>query len=1066
MLPSQLSPHRGTGELQASTAQLRSIIGALPDAAFVVDQEGLVCFVNPAALDLFNLPAVALLEKPFAFSLSPGKVKQIQITRPRIKNVIAEMRTVETKWSGQNAHLVLLRDVSERVATGQALEESEKRSQVLLHAFPDTIYLLNREGEYVGYQVHDSKLLFAPPSKFLGRKLSDVFSVEHMRILQPAFDAALRTGKPQTLEYLLEVKGETHYFEERLVSYDKENVLSLVRDITERKKMEETSRRYSATLWAISFAAGEFMEDGYSDTTIQNMLERLGRASEVSRVYIFRNQYQNGKPESYKLQYEWVAEGVRPRLGNSDLEEFPMISMLSTSLSNGKVVVGQVSEFDEEERKRLEQQEIKSILSVPIFEGEKWWGFIGFNECLLERDFSEIEIGSLRTAAGILSAAIQHMTIDRALHESEERYRGIVEDQMDFISRWCPDDMTITFVNNAFCRFFGGSREDWIGKNVQDTILPDDVPDAFTYGQQLGPDMSIGIHEHRNMNSQGELRWCQWRDRAILDEDGQIFEVQSVGRDIHESKLRAREQEGIAVIAAALRGIPTRLETLRVIVDKLLDLLDASGVAVAFHDEDMNDALTFELGAGELNDLVGKTLCAEDIWKESCIHPGKTYHNNDELDHEKVRQYALDGSVWAGVLVPLVVEAQPIGAMLVVNRRKITEDEERTLKAVADIAASAVHRATLYENTQRRLDRVTALRTLNLAVCGNIDLKILLEVLMDQITEHLGVDAADVLVLNPETQELLYTLGRGFWTKAIEDIYLNLSSGLAGQAVLERQMVLVKNLTEDSRVHPEWREMAQKEKFNSYLALPLIAKGQVKGVLEIFSRQKDGHDEEWLGFMEALAADAAMAIDHAELFGELQRSNEELTVAYDATIWGWSKALELRDKETQGHSERVVELTVRLARLLGVLESDLPAVRRGAILHDIGKMGVPDSILLKPGPLEPGERDIMRRHPEFAYQMLSAIPFLQGALDIPYCHHERWNGKGYPRRLQGEDIPLAARIFSVVDVWDALTSDRPYRRAWSREKTYEYIKAQRGRAFDPRVVDVFLKLMDGEKDRW
>jgi PAS domain S-box-containing protein/putative nucleotidyltransferase with HDIG domain len=1053
MLPSNRLPHRGTGELKASTAQLRSIIGALPDAAFVVDQQGLVCFVNPAALDLFNLPAEDLLARPFAFSLSPGKVKQIQITRPRIKNVIAEMRTVETKWSGREAHLVLLRDITTRLITEQALGESEERSRVLLHAFPDTLYLLDREGEFVGYQAQNPSLLFAPPSRFLGRKLTEVFPSEHMLMLQPLFDAALQTGQPQTLEYELKVNGEPHYFEERLVLYDKDSVLSLVRDITKRKQIEEASHRYSAILWAISLAAGEFMQDGYSHITIQSMLERLGRGAEVSRVYIFKNQYQNDGPETYQLQYEWVAEGIEAHLGIPEMEQFPMLTSFSSSLAEGRAVFGKLSEFEEGERSQLEPQGIKSILSVPIFEGEKWWGFIGFTECLVERDFTEIEIGALRTAAGIISAAIQHMTFDRAMKESEARYRGIVEDQMDFIARWRPDDMRITFVNKAFCRFFGNTREYWIGRVVQENIMADDVSEARQYGQKLGAEAMSGMHEHRNINSKGELRWCQWRDRAILDEQGQVIEIQSVGRDIHEAKMRAREQEGIAVIAAALRGVPSRLETLRVIADKLLDLLDARGVAVAFYDDNNETALNFELGEGELDVLVGKTLKEEDLWKESRIHAGKTYHNNGNLSEEER----------SGLLVPLTVEGQSIGAVLVVNHRKIAEDEERTLKAVADIAASAVHRATLYEDTQRRLNQVMALRTLNLAVSGDIDLNISLEVLMDQLIKHFGVDAADVLVLNAESRKFRCAVGRGFLAKLARNGGLCGENVLAGQAVQKREMVFVKNLPENSLFDEDCLRLIRDEKFISYLALPLVAKGEVKGVLEIFSREEEEFKDEWLGFMEALAADAAMAIDHAELFGDLQRSNEELAAAYDETILGWSKALELRDEETQGHSVRVVDLTVRLARKMGVWEGDIPALRRGAILHDIGKMGVPDSILLKPGTLTTEEWEIMSKHPEFGYQMLSTIPFLQEAVDIPYCHHERWDGSGYPRGLKEEDIPLTARIFAVVDVWDALMSDRPYRDAWPREKVLDYILTNRGKLFDPHVVDVFLRMMaEGE----
>lgn len=191
--------------------------------------------------------------------------------------------------------------------------------------------------------------------------------------------------------------------------------------------------------------------------------------------------------------------------------------------------------------------------------------------------------------------------------------------------------------------------------------------------------------------------------------------------------------------------------------------------------------------------------------------------------------------------------------------------------------------------------------------------------------------------------------------------------------------------------------------------------------------------------------------------------NDELVHAYDATIEGWSRALDLRDKETEGHSQRVTELTLRLACALGLPPERLQAVRRGALLHDIGKMGVPDGILLKPGPLTDDEWVIMRRHPTSAHELLSPITFLHPALDIPYCHHEKWDGTGYPQGLAGEQIPLAARIFAVVDVWDAMCSDRPYRAGWPPARVCEHVRTLSGTHFDPQVVDAFLGLMAGEE---
>lgn len=191
----------------------------------------------------------------------------------------------------------------------------------------------------------------------------------------------------------------------------------------------------------------------------------------------------------------------------------------------------------------------------------------------------------------------------------------------------------------------------------------------------------------------------------------------------------------------------------------------------------------------------------------------------------------------------------------------------------------------------------------------------------------------------------------------------------------------------------------------------------------------------------------------------LEEAHKQLLFAYDETIEGWSRAMDLRDKETEGHSQRVTELTLKLASDFGIPKQDLVHVRRGALLHDMGKLGIPDSILLKAGKLDDEEWAFMRQHPQLAHNMLYPIEYLRPAMDIPFCHHEKWDGTGYPRGLQGEQIPLAARLFAIVDVWDALTSDRPYRRAWEREKVLAYIKEESGKHFDPNVVDAFLQLI-------
>jgi putative nucleotidyltransferase with HDIG domain len=285
-----------------------------------------------------------------------------------------------------------------------------------------------------------------------------------------------------------------------------------------------------------------------------------------------------------------------------------------------------------------------------------------------------------------------------------------------------------------------------------------------------------------------------------------------------------------------------------------------------------------------------------------------------------------------------------------------------------------------------------------------------------------------------------------------------MGEGIAGLAALEHRSINIPDLRDPASGFPRV-PLFEREGFITYAAVPLMAKGHITGVLEVLHRSSLVLDTEWLNFLEALAAQAAIAIDNATLFNELQRSAIEVTVAYDATLEGWARALDLRNRATERHTERVAEMTMRLARSMGVSERELVNIRRGALLHDIGKIAIPDSILLKPGPLSDEEWALMYRHPQDAFNMLQPIAYLRPALDIPYAHHEKWDGTGYPRALKGEQIPLAARIFAVADVWDAMTDElRPYRKALSKEEIREHIRSLAGSHLDPKVVDAFLKI--------
>lgn len=366
------------------------------------------------------------------------------------------------------------------------------------------------------------------------------------------------------------------------------------------------------------------------------------------------------------------------------------------------------------------------------------------------------------------------------------------------------------------------------------------------------------------------------------------------------------------------------------------------------------------------------------------------------------------------------------------------------------------------ERLQSQLQRIEALRQVEAAMSGSLDLRVFLNVLLDVATHQLHVDAAEVLLLKPMSLHLEVAATRGIFTRRNTGAFES-SESPAAMAVRERKNWHIPDMASQPEAVQQFCLAAQ-EGFQSYVAVPLVAKGRTLGVLEVFHRAPLAMETEWVEFLETLARQAAIAIDSALLFEDVQRTNMELFRAYDSTLEGWSRALDMRDKETEGHSLRVTEMSQRIAAAMGVSPTELAHMRRGALLHDIGKLAVPDSILRKPEPLAEEERAIMEMHPFHAYQMLSPIAFLRDSLDIPYCHHEKWDGTGYPRALKGEQIPLAARIFAIADVWDALRSQRPYRDGWGRAQCLQYVVAQRGTHFDPAVVDTFLQLFGENGD--
>lgn len=370
------------------------------------------------------------------------------------------------------------------------------------------------------------------------------------------------------------------------------------------------------------------------------------------------------------------------------------------------------------------------------------------------------------------------------------------------------------------------------------------------------------------------------------------------------------------------------------------------------------------------------------------------------------------------------------------------------------ITRDLTERKQASDRIELQVQRLRSLRAIDIAITSSLDLRVSLDVVLDQVTTQLGVHAADILLLNSEEQSLEFSAGRGFRSSRNARSSITRPDDPARRVVLERNVWQLSSPLDNA--HFENEAALQHEDFRWYLAAPLIAKGQVNGVLEVWHREPLDPHSEWFEFLEALAGQAAIAVDNSTLYRQLQESHADLLFAYDTTLEGWVKALDMRDKETEGHTRRVTEITMRLAHAFRLPKEEVVHIRRGALLHDIGKMAIPDSILHKPGPLNDAEWQIMRLHTVYAYNWISPIPYLRPAIDIPYCHHEKWDGTGYPRGLRGEEIPLAARLFALADVWDALRSDRPYRKGWPVDVVTQYVQERAGTHFDRRVVPVFL----------
>ncbi len=605
-----------------------------------------------------------------------------------------------------------------------------------------------------------------------------------------------------------------------------------------------------------------------------------------------------------------------------------------------------------------------------------------------------------------------------ALRKSEEHFRTIIELTTDAFSLINAGG-TIVYSSPSINRVLGYVAQERVGHSAEELIHPDDLPAAHDAFQGIleKPSQSVS-YEMRLRHKDGRWLWFVSTITNLLAHPA-VGAIVSRARDITERK-RAED------------AVRENEELYRSIFDGVQDAIfveSNDGKILAVNDR------ACEIYGYSRAEFLTKTVA--DIVPEG--HAIMTFDSEElSLSSRPVETFNRRAN---GEVFPIEIS----------GRLQTIHDEEVLLVVVRDIT----ERKQAEKAEHRRANEFASLYETSRDLATKKDLYSLLEAIVVQTTQLLNSSGGGIYLYEAARRELEIVVSRG--TTMRPGTRLQLGEGMAGRVAQTHEPLIVDDYQTWEGRSPQFAG----EPVSAVLEVPMLHGGELLGVLIAEqSRESERKFTEYdAQLLSLFAAQAAIAIDNAQLLERLQHSNLDLSLAYDATIEGWSWAMDLRDKETEGHTRRVTELTLSMARSMGLKEEEMTHIRRGGLLHDIGKLGVPDNILLKPNELTDEEWKIMRKHPTYAYEMLSSITYLKPALDIPYCHHEKWDGKGYPRGLKGEQIPLVARIFAIVDVWDAVTSDRPYRPAWTKVKALKYIKEQSGKYFDPQVVKAFLRLI-------